>query len=578
MNDSSPRASAGSSTTLRPRARRRTSEDDDGAPSSLNPTANWLDGPSPSSTSSRATSPIPNTHLSRPTRSEKDPQRSRSTSRFLGVPSVLGSQVTPTTFAAGLWESSWSSLQDIASNLIGSDTSSRVSSPAPSAQRRRQPAQTTSNRYTSSQPAQWGPPVSGDKEVGAGTKEDRRRQVQAKKREALLAANGHATPDISGRYKRRGSDDRDAVSVPPGENEDRDALVYIHKVKPGDTLAGVMIKYNCDPNVFRKANRLWPNDSIQVRKTVVLPVDACGVKGRKTIEPVNGLDVLQDNINGEMMPNPTTSQAPWDEIHSAPKTKETPAPSIPTSPSISVSLSNPEEAPWKHDSWVQIDGFTDAIEIARLSRRTLGYFPRSRRKSQTFSDLETPSTSFDLSRPNNQRSFSPQTQPTSQNRSRSGSFLQGPGGVGTMGRNVRGPGPAQDGLNKLFAKHLPDVAPRSSFESIDSNSSRGNGNGIEHLGGAVEGWVRKIATRAASTVQAPPPGGKSGVGDLIELSEDPFGVGDDEEGGERADRRSTVTAATNTEARDSEQERMMQERFPPRGRIVTESPRRGKGR
>ena len=144
-----------------------------------------------------------------------------------------------------------------------------------------------------------------------------------------------------------------------------------------------------------------------------------------------------------------------------------------------------------------------------------------------------------------------------------------------MGRNVRGPGPAQDGLNKLFAKHLPDVAPRSSFESIDSNSSRGNG--IENLGGAVEGWVRKIATKAAHTVQPPTSGGRSGVGDLIELSEDPFGIGDAEDEGSSIARRNTITN-NNAGSGESEQERMMRERFPPRGRIVTESPRRGQGR
>ena len=571
MNDSLPSTTAGSSTTLRPRNRRRTNEDDDIHPSSSTSTNNWLDGPLFSSASSRAASPIPNTHPSRPARSDRDPQRSRSTSRFLGVPSILGSQVTTSNFATGLWESSWSSLQGIASNLIGSD-SSRASSPARPAPQRRRPIDTTSNRYTSTQPAQWGPKLPGDKQVGIGTREDRRAQVQAKKREALLAANGHATPDVSGRYKRRDSDDRNAISVPPSENEDRDALVYLHKVRPEDTLAGVMIKYNCDPNVFRKANRLWPNDSIQVRKTVVLPVDACGVKGQKIPELDNSPDLLGDGVNGEMMSTPTTTYAPWSNLHAAATNKVTPLSSMPTSPSVSVSLSNPEDPPWKHDSWVRIDGFADAIEIARLSRRTLGYFPRSRRKSQTFSDVETPPVSLDLSR-DSHRSYSPRGQQT-KSRSSSGSFMHGPGGVGTMGRNVRGPGPAQDGLNKLFAKHLPDVAPRSSFESIESSSSRGNG--IENLGGAVEGWVRKIATKAANTVQPPTSGGKSGVGDLIELSEDPFGIGDAEDESSSGTRRNTITNH-NDESTESEQERMMHERFPPRGRIVTESPRRGQG-
>lgn len=388
-----------------------------------------------------------------------------------------------------------------------------------------------------------------------------------------MSANGHAASDHSRRYKRRNSDDANAASVPPNENDNRDALVYLHKVKPEDTLAGVMIKYNCNPNVFRKTNRLWPNDSIQVRKIVVLPVNACGVKGTKIPESGGSVDSLVDGFTGEIMPTPTAVQAPWGKLHDGPDDKETPLSSIPTSPSISISLSNPEEPAWKHDSWVKIEGFTDAVEIARLSPRTLGYFPRSRRKSTTFSDVETPPASLDLSRGNNQTKSPPA--PKTKSRSSSGSFLQGPGGVGTMGRNVRSPGPAQDGLNKLFAKHLPDVAPRSSFESATSESS--HGNGLENIGGAVEGWVRKIATKAAHTVQPGTPAGRSGTGDLIELSEHAFEIGDNQRGDES--RRNTArsnNAELDTGAWTAEQERLLRERFPPRGRIVETSPRRGK--
>ena len=410
--------------------------------------------------------------------------------------------------------------------------------------------------------------------MGPGTREDRRALVQARKRETLLAANGHVAPDVTGRYKRRDSDERNHTSTPPGERDDRDALVYLHKVRPEDTLAGVMIKYSCQPNVFRKANRLWPNDSIQVRKTVVLPVDACGVKGRKIPES----ELLKNDQNEESMATPTTFQSPWGDLHDNPKEKETPLSSIPTSPSISISLSNTEEPPWKHDSWVLIDGFTDPVEIARLSHKTLGYFPRSRRKSITFSDVGTPPASLDLPRGSYQSS--PPREHNSKSRSSSGSYLthqlQGPGGVGTMGRDVRSPGPAQDGLNKLFAAHLPNLAPRKSFESVNSSSSHGNG-GIENVGGAIESWMRKLATKAANSVQPPTPRGRSGVGDLIELSEDAFDIGDNDHADDEG-RRSTIT---NANARSgvgewsAEQELMLREHFLPRGRVFGESPRRG---
>ena len=404
--------------------------------------------------------------------------------------------------------------------------------------------------------------------------------MQARKRETLLAANGHITSDALGRYKRRDSDERNHTSAPLEEQDDREALVYLHKVKSEDTLAGVMIKYNCQPNVFRKANRLWPNDSIQVRKTVVLPVDACGVKGRKIPEPGTPSERLGDGHTEETMPTPTAFQSPWGDLHDSPKGKGTPLSSIPTSPSISLSLSNPEESPWKHDSWVMIDGFPDAVEIARLSHKILGYFPRSRRKSLTFSDVATPPASLDLPRASYQSS--PPRGQKSQSRSPSGSYpnhqLQGPGGVGTMGRDVRSPGPAQDGLNKLFAAHLPSLAPRKSFESVNSISPHSNG-GIENVGGAIEGWMRKLATKAANSVQPPTPGGRSGVGDLIELSEDAFEVGDDDHG-EDENRPSTITnvnAGSGVGVWSVEQELMLREHFPPRGRRVSgEAARRGK--
>ncbi len=576
MNPTSAAASSTSATTLRPRNRRRTHDEDERAGSTLPKTSLYDGAPSASEESSRATSPLPRAHSSRPTRIQHATQRSRSKSSVLGSNLLNPPQALSTTLATGFGESVWSSLQGIASNLIGSRGGSRGSSPGHSPTRKRKPLDISHIRNTSAPPTRWGPSGNGDQQLGIGTREERRAQVQAKMRETLLAANGQVMSGASGRYKRR--DSEDDASIPPGADYDRDALVYVHKVKPGDTLAGVMIKYNCQPNVFRKANRLWPNDSIQVRKTVVLPVDACGVRGRKIPESDYTLSNLGDSCVEDVMPTPTTTRIhpPWGDLHNAAEEKETPFSSIPTSPSISISLSNPEEPLWKHDSWVMIDGFPDAVEIARLSCRALGYFPRRRRKSQSFSDLETPPASLDLPRGSYQ-STSPRKL---KSRSSSGSYfasqLQGPGGVGTMGSNVHSPGPAQDGLNKHFAHYLPNLAPKSSAESLRSSTS--HSNGIENFGGSIEGWVRKIATKASSGLQPPTPGGRSGVGDLIELSEDVFDIGDDSEShdGSRWDNAAATSAGTGSGTLHAEQERMLEERFPPRGRIFGESSRRGK--
>ena len=354
------------------------------------------------------------------------------------------------------------------------------------------------------------------------------------------------------------------MSAPPAEYEDRDALVYIHHVMPNDTLAGILIKYNCPPPVFRKANRLWPNDSIQVKKTVVLPVDACGVKGRKIPEPSESIDLFADDAAEESTPT-SSHAAPWGEPAHDSSAKETPLSSIPTSPSIATS--NGEEPPWKHDSWVVIDGHPAAVEIARLPRKALGYFPPGRRKSSSYSDLETPPASLDLLRV----PYSDNPPRRDKSRSSSGDYfvqqLKGPGGVGTLGSEVHSPGPAQDGLNKLFAAHLPNVAPRASFDSTTSNAS----TGVENVGGAIEGWVRKLATKAVATVQPPVLGRRSGVGDSIELS-DAFEVGEDIDETLGADDRPVGEMGSGSSRYN--QERLLTERFPPRGRVVEDRSRR----
>jgi hypothetical protein len=573
MNTELPKAtSSRNSSTLRPRIRRPLSSDQDHTLAGTALTSvPQLDGPQ--FLSSRAPSPIPSKHPSRSASSSRNLENPRTSNRLYGGAKVLGSQATPSTFVSGLWGTSWSSLQGIASNLLNSDTLGTSKTPVQQERRRRRPLEATHSRTTSAPPTQWGPSGGAERQLGHGSREDRLAQVQAKKRETLLAANGYLNPDTSGRYKRRESPERG--SAPPNQTDDRDALVYVHKVKSEDTLAGVMLKYSCKPDVFRRANRLWPNDSIQVRKMVVLPVDACGIRGRKALDPVTSVDLLGGGNTEETMQTPTNTHFGWGEsASSSAETRGTQFSSIPTSPSISVTLSNPEEPPWKHDSWVSIDGFPDPVEIARLSRQILGFFPPRRRKSVSFSDVETPPQSLDLPRTSSFDNSSPRRQKSKSGSSSGSNFatrLQGPGGVGTLGRDVHSPGPAQDGLNRMFAAHLPNVAPRASFESTTSNSS----TGIENVGGAIEGWVRKLASRAAKSVQPSAAGCKSGVGDLIELS-DAFEIGDDADGGIKDGPEANADDNTRSSVGrwSDDQERLLSERFPPRGRVFAEAPKR----
>lgn len=132
-----------------------------------------------------------------------------------------------------------------------------------------------------------------------------------------------------------------------------------------------------------------------------------------------------------------------------------------------------------------------------------------------------------------------------------------------MGRNVRSPGPAQDGLNKLFAAHLPSVAPPpgqeyftpwapSLLEADSGTAYHHGGSGahtplsnagldLQEIGGAIEGWVRKVGTQASKLLSEPstPGQGKRSavpvigavggdLGDLIELRDDAFEIDEDE--------------------------------------------------
>ncbi len=557
MNAQSP------ATTLRPRNRRRKSLEENGdAPAGIDGFSHSglrLETPGASSSSPKPSSPLP-----RAFPSDENPLGAQGRIRNASGPSLLGSQSSSSVFPAGLWETSWSSVQGIASTWLNGDRfRGRGGSQSP--RRDRRPLEATQGRKSST-PAQWGPPGTGGQQLGLGLREDRCAQIQARKRETLLTASSYLLPDTTGRFKRRDSEERGASSEARTESEDCDTLVYIHKVKSSDTLAGVMIKYNCQPNAFRKANRLWPNDSIQVRKTVFLPVEACGVKGRKVPEPPSPSDLSNNEMMEESMPTPTNAHHPWFNPGETADRQGKSFSSIATSPSASVS--NLEEQPWRHDSWVMIDGFTEAVEVGRLSRRTLGFFPPNRRKSMTSSDLDTPAVSLDPPR----KSHREEGHHRKESRSSSGSHfayqLQGPGGVGTLGGDVHNPGPAQDRLNKLFAPHLPNLAPRTSFESVASTSS----TGIENLGGTIEGWMRKLASKAAARVQSPAPGGRSGVGDLIELS-DSIEVADEVHDGVLNGESGTARNPPHEAWRD-EQERLLKEHFPPRGRVFGESTRR----
>ncbi|KAK3702261.1 hypothetical protein LTR37_014972 [Vermiconidia calcicola] len=600
-NNNGLTTSTTTSSSLRPRAKRLISglsEGDESAPNSFDSPPRRIASPVPSPFDSRSASPIPPAH----------PQRtSHASQRFAGNSWGRRAQVgggqrkgnaaenssSPSSLA-GLWGSSWSTLSGLASDFLGNDVaaaSSTAGSVKASSRQQKRPLGTVQHRQRPSSsttaPGEWGPSAptsqSASRDIGSGTKAERESALRAQKRKDMLMRQDSSYADALGKFKRRLSDDHESMSAPPSENDDRAALVYLHHVQKDDTLAGITIKYNCSANVLRKANRMWPNDTVQSRQTIVLPVDACGVKGRPV--PESGVMNLLgsagtanaetvDDMQAEEVPTPTpTVKAPSFPNGDNTRDRSISMSTNTTSRRASSSIAAGDEPPWHHDSWVLFPNNSKPTEIARLSRRALGYFPPARRKnSMSFSDLDTPSTSLDLRRnstANDTHSPAPQRPRRTRKLSNAGngyfpSYLAGPGGVGTMGSNVRFPGPAQDGLNKVFAKHLPDVAPpRNQVDlyqpdlpmysddtpagsgyatpSLLQNHNAHNTNlNIENVGGAIESWVRRIAykamtpteqkgkARAARASVGQPGRGGGGVGDLIEMT-DEFEIGGDDD-------------------------------------------------
>ncbi|KAI5200931.1 hypothetical protein E4T39_05490 [Aureobasidium subglaciale] len=533
------------SSTLRPRAPRLISGLDDEAPPTRTPVVRHA-SPLPSPFDSREPSPMPATHLPR-SASSHTVRPVKSTSRL--NPDRAQS---PATLSAFFGES-WSAIQGMASDLL--TPSSGVSKAGPSLRRRKPSVNPTTTRNASAPPKQWGVPTTSSSVIGAGSYEERDSLMRAEKRKQLM----NATPEHNtiAHFKRRSSEDGPSASAPPDHAHDRDALVYVHHVQPDDTLAGITIKYNIHPSALRRANRMWPNDRIQARKTILLPVDQCAVKGTR----LNGSEDLYQ-LTQENNPFPTSIEEVKAPVPTGRKRNE----SVSTNgdrPSSSCRSSHDPEATWEHDAWVLLPNSRQPTEIARSSRRNLAFFPPARRKSQSYSDIDTPSASLDLTRSvihenplDSPKQEAPQRprgirRSSNANNAYFPSYLAGPGGVGTMGKNVKSPGPAQDGLNKMFASHLPNVAPPPNQSNLylpdiptysdeptlftpGLTHAQSPSINIENVGAAVEGWMRKMAAKASTG--APPSqergmanrGGPSGIGDLIEMAES-FEIGEDDD-------------------------------------------------
>ncbi|ETI27542.1 hypothetical protein G647_09733 [Cladophialophora carrionii CBS 160.54] len=616
ISQSSLYSSTNSSTsTLRPRTGRLISYIDDENTESTAVTTSTSS--TPPRFPSRGVSPnesalnrSKSTDKSRVGRTNKPQTRSSSSSQ------------APAADKQSIWEP-WGSLQGFASTFLGNTTSSPPKDKNVGTFKTPLWMKQDKNYTSKMSTPQWGPSMNTSASAARDAIEERKAMVQAKKREALLMAGATENRDSLGRFKRRDSDADTAIGGQTDTSDD--ALVYMHKVEEGDTLAGVIIKYNCPPDLFRKVNRFWPNDNIQTRTRVLVPLEGSTVKGRKVDSPYLSRDLFDSSLEHLSMqdqPKPNGASSP-NGVHSPSRPSSSMASSTLTSEPLSIITSMSDATELKHDSWVMLPNFKEAVEVLRVPRRALGYFPRPRQKSNatltTSSTASTPKTSFDMLRhpPTHaaQQSISLNASPVrrpvfpasrlgSSGRQRSSStsgngnvfaeVLRGPGGVGDL-RGLRTqmsrPGPADDPLNRKFNQYFPDflpppeniprsglsrtptsrATPRASMDSVRSVRSNSSSSGLAgEVSGAIQGWVRTMAGAPGKRDRS---AAVDKLGDLIELETNsetvPTDRSRDPSSGRDTgrDKDITPTAATARTSDFATEEALLNERFPIRGRV-----------
>ncbi|KAL2189681.1 hypothetical protein L209DRAFT_740404 [Thermothelomyces heterothallicus CBS 203.75] len=371
--------------SIRPRNRRFLStQDDAGSSSALS---------SPSRSPSRGASPIPAARIGSVTgRNNPKTDVVRGTSRRES-PSAGGGLL------GGSWTPSWASVQELASSLLTSGASAitgesnrpRGGEGSRAGKQGRQAGQRngTRDKTWGPEPPDQGRPCADD--IAAGSRAEREAALRALRTASVLESHDGVNGglDTARRFKRRNSDE-DLRSASANQ-EAEEYLAYIHHVQATDTYAGIVLKYRCREDAFRKANGLWSRDNVQVRKWLAIPVDACEVKGRPCDPPTSRsprVDLLSRTPDATDPFGRDGSQQTHDDFFST---------TSPNGHAPERNQAGDEEKPWTHVRWVSIDSHPHPVEVARVPRKALGYFPPRRKKSaHTMSAISTPRASTDL--------------------------------------------------------------------------------------------------------------------------------------------------------------------------------------
>ncbi|PFH55018.1 hypothetical protein XA68_11039 [Ophiocordyceps unilateralis] len=465
-------------------------------------------------------------------------------------------------FLGDSWAQGWCSVQELATTFLSAGDDKRRGTKFAQSSWRDSPDHDPLAGSARARPRTWGPAPpsrkSGVGDAAPGLAPERKAALRAVRTASILESHDGVNGglDTTGRHKRRSSDDSSQTNP-----QTEDSLVYIHHVQPEDTYAGLVLRYRCREDVFRRANRLWSGDSIQTRKWLALPIDACDVRGRPHETPPSH---SPSGSNFAALANKRSqSGQPASNLESR---------GTPTGEDEAEMKKPPdEEEPWTHVRWVHLDSLPRPVQIGRVTKQSLGFFPPRRKKSiRTMSSLSTPRPSSELSvdtvgtagYSSSRRQSDIGARPKSCGvsvpfHSRMGceaadvrpSWMRRPGGVGSI--TTREPGPDSDYLNSWATRHLPSLnlgglpsmsimgsetasfgftsdppgIVESSFEEgRDTASLARQRSGLDKAAAAVESWLRVALTKRPSTPIVGSRAGQTGLstlhgdGDLIELA------------------------------------------------------------
>jgi len=295
-----------------------------------------------------------------------------------------------------------------------------------------------------------------------------------------------------------------ASSSPPSTDRGEDTLAYIHKVRPTDTLEGVVIMYNIYPSALRRANRLWMGDSIQWRKELYLPVDECLVKGRpltkeeEMVEEVEKQNQDKENRKSEskelsLLDLPESEASGSISITDTRARRKDAPLSIPDSiPETADKLSPPtngilqgEDLPHRHHSYVIISGI-GRVEIGRLNRNKLSHFPPRKGRGR---GLSASSATI-----------------------QEGIGILDPFSISSPPSVFRAGGKVSEAYTGLAGRPMGAGGEVPTFGQMFGQVARETRDGVEDVGSLVEGFVRRVVVKVGEMA-------RDGTEAAIELAE-----------------------------------------------------------